>query len=269
MILTGSRSSRLMAGASPHRPRTHLQAARQPRCTQQSLAKPRADGVHRDGDAGTEREVCAVRTNEDESICRAVAACANESPNDAGVSAGCFEAVSPYADQYPECGSCSPEIGSPETVCAACEAAIVAALASCPPPEPPRCDVHTSVISDIIIPSLCARADATNCAEAVYPFGDAPVPEICAWSGDAGEVSPMMTMMLSMGECGMVSMQASATLWTQLLKPDEDRCDGWRSGYEHGPQTALTTKNDLTYGDGDDAPPCAPGLVMHASLARR
>eukprot|EP01043_Picozoa_sp_COSAG02_P030967 COSAG02_NODE_2002_length_10139_cov_4.784761_1_plen_407_part_10 len=175
---------------------------------------------------GAEREMCAVRTEEDDSICRAVVACANESPNDAGVSAGCFEAVRPYADQYLECESCSPEISSPETVCVACEAAIDAALAPCPPPEPPRCDVHSSVISDIIVPSVCARANATNCTKAVYPFGDAPVPEICAWSGDTCEVSPMMMMFMSMGECGTVSDAVECdSLDLCAWKFDEGRCD--------------------------------------------
>ena len=64
-------------------------------------------------------------------VCAAATACANESPDDIGVTETCFVATSQYAPDFPECTACTPPVTSSATVCPACEAAFGAALVTC------------------------------------------------------------------------------------------------------------------------------------------
>lgn len=64
-------------------------------------------------------------------ICAGATACANESPDDTGISEPCYIAVSPFAPDFAECMACTPGVTSPATVCPACEAAVGAVLSSC------------------------------------------------------------------------------------------------------------------------------------------
>ena len=64
-------------------------------------------------------------------LCDAAGACANESPDDTGITETCFAATNQYAGDFAECGSCDPPVTSSATVCPACEQAVGAALSSC------------------------------------------------------------------------------------------------------------------------------------------
>ena len=206
---------------------------------------------------GTDREVCVVDDGEgsdgDLPVCVAAESCADESTGDAGVSQGCFDAVSPHARDFAECGSCSPEITSSATVCAACEAAIGDALALCVPTVS-RCWVDGGAVLEIIVPYVCAGGGETECASIPYPFGGSiPVPSVCEWSGDACIVSDSMALWMV---CTASDEAACRTNDVCQWSVDDNRCSLSRAA---GMSMLCASGTDeavcrgLTIGEGTDA----------------